>query len=80
MEIGHICYSYIFIYYVIPVVAWVLCNVGRVKCQQFIKHCNHWKQAQKTFFKNDLFGIQSSDYGAASAAKVTYSLPEYGPL
>ena len=26
-------------------------NVGRVKCQPFLKHSNHWKRALKMIFK-----------------------------
>ena len=29
----------------------VLRNVGGVKCQPFLKHSNHWKQALKMIFK-----------------------------
>ena len=36
----------------------------------------NWKRALKRIFKKDLFSIQFSDYGAASVAKVTYSLSE----
>ena len=64
--------------------AQALRNMGGVKCQPFLKHSNHWKQALKRFLKRSralwcLFSIQSSDYGAASVLKVTYS-PERGPL
>ena len=28
-----------------------LCSVGGVKCQPFLKHSNHWKQALTMIFK-----------------------------
>ena len=28
-----------------------LCNMGRVKCQPFLKHNNHWKRALIIVFK-----------------------------
>ena len=60
MEIGDICiyiniYTYIYTYiYMVRArhfssAGLVVCNVGGVKCQLFLKHSNYWKRTLKIF-------------------------------
>ena len=58
MEIGDICFLYIYIYkyilYMRPhLVARALHNMGRVKCQPLLKNSNYWKLAVTTTFKEE---------------------------
>ena len=75
-------WRYIYIKYVRPHFSSAvpgLFNVGGVKCQTFLKYCNHWKRAQKFFFKVT-WCFQFPEAVITSTAKESLRSTECGSL
>ena len=73
----------LFIYVRFHLVVRALCYVKWVElCEPF--QSNHWQRQLKCFKKEFalwfLFSIQSSEYGATTVVKLSYTLTECGPL
>ena len=54
-------------------------NIGGVKCQPFLKHSNHWKQALKTIYKGSGC-FQFPEAVVTSTAKESLHSTEHGSL
>ena len=53
--------------------------MGGVKCQPFLKHCNHWKRALKMIFKGSGC-FQFPEVVVTSTAKESLRCTERGSL